>query len=320
MPIISVIVPVYKVEPYLGRCVDSILCQSFRDFELILVDDGSPDNCGRLCEEYAQKDSRVHVIHQENGGLSAARNTGIDWAFANSNSQWLSFVDSDDWIHSRMLEILLTAAVEHGVKISACGYGETCGETPAVEEGQHSLQLWTPEDFYVSQNTMAITAWGKLYHKSCFSQIRYPVGKLHEDEFTTYRILFDQEQLAVIQLPLYFYFQNAAGITKSLWKPQRLDAVQALGEQAAFFRKHGFQRAYEQAAIFYANKIIQQRHLLQESAISQEEKERYQQDLSQRLKEAGWKYILTYLRKEPSLYIEIFPGLYRIYKRLRGKQ
>ena len=95
---ISVIVPVYKVEAFLNRCVDSILCQTYEDFEIILVDDGSPDTCGALCDEYARKDGRVHVIHQENGGLSAARNTGIDWAFANSTSRWLAFVDSDDWV------------------------------------------------------------------------------------------------------------------------------------------------------------------------------------------------------------------------------
>ena len=99
MPIISVIVSVYKVEPYIRQCVDSILAQTFTDFELILVDDGSPDNCGAICDEYAAQDCRVRVIHQENGGLSAARNAGIDWAFANSDSQWLAFVDSDDWVH-----------------------------------------------------------------------------------------------------------------------------------------------------------------------------------------------------------------------------
>ena len=103
---ISVIVPVYKVENYLHRCVDSILGQSFADFELILVDDGSPDNCGSICDAYAVKDSRIRVIHQENGGLSAARNAGIDWVFAHSDSQWLTFIDSDDWIHGSFLQIL----------------------------------------------------------------------------------------------------------------------------------------------------------------------------------------------------------------------
>lgn len=93
---ITVVVPVYKVEQYLHRCIDSILVQTYRDFELILIDDGSPDSCGMICDEYAKSDSRIHVIHQENGGLSAARNAGIDWAFANSDSQWLTFIDSDD--------------------------------------------------------------------------------------------------------------------------------------------------------------------------------------------------------------------------------
>ena len=103
---ISVIVPVYKVEDFLSRCVDSILRQSYSDFDLILVDDGSPDRCGQMCEAYARQDSRVHVIHQENGGLSAARNSGIDWAIAHSGSRWLAFVDSDDWVHPDFLKVL----------------------------------------------------------------------------------------------------------------------------------------------------------------------------------------------------------------------
>ena len=107
MPQISVIVPVYRVEAYLDRCVTSILNQTFRDLELILVDDGSPDNCGALCDAYGRADSRVRVIHQKNGGLSAARNAGIDWVFANSDSQWLTFIDSDDWVHPEMLRRLL---------------------------------------------------------------------------------------------------------------------------------------------------------------------------------------------------------------------
>ena len=120
MPSISVIVPIYMVEPYLRRCVDSILAQTFPDFELILVDDGSPDNCGQICEEYARLDRRVLVIHQENRGLSAARNAGIDWVMANSDSSWITFVDSDDWIHPNMLKHLFELNRDHGTQISAC--------------------------------------------------------------------------------------------------------------------------------------------------------------------------------------------------------
>ena len=120
MPTISVIVPVYNVEIYLHRCVDSILAQTFTDFELILVDDGSPDNCGAICDEYAKKDSRVRVIHKENGGQSSARNRAIEAA----QGEWIHFVDSDDLIHPQMLEILYRAAQESGANISACSYTE----------------------------------------------------------------------------------------------------------------------------------------------------------------------------------------------------
>ena len=124
---ISVIVPVYKVEQYLRRCVDSILSQTFSDFELILIDDGSPDRCGEICDEYKQRDGRVVVIHQSNGGLSAARNTGIIWSLENSDSDWLTFVDSDDWVHSEYLERLFRAVNKYGTKISVSSRCEIIG-------------------------------------------------------------------------------------------------------------------------------------------------------------------------------------------------
>lgn len=237
MPEISVVVPVYKVEPYLHRCVDSILCQSFRDFELILVDDGSPDTCGAICDEYALQDSRIHVIHQKNGGLSAARNTGIDWAFANSDSHWFTFVDSDDWIHPQMLETLLSVAKDNDVRVSVCGYRETEGEQIMVEPEELEDKLWEPERFYTEKFVNATVAWGKLYARECFQEIRYPNGKIHEDEFVTYRILFAQERIAAVPAPMYAYFVNRVGITKSKWKPARLDAWEAYEQQIAFFEK-----------------------------------------------------------------------------------
>lgn len=243
MPQINVIVPVYKVEPYLRRCVDSILGQTFTDFELILVDDGSPDSCPAICDEYARKDTRVHVIHQENGGLSAARNAGIDWAFANSDSQWLSFVDSDDWVHPEYLERLLNAALEKDIAVSICGYTATKGAEPEIKHPQLQVQLWNTEEFFVSHNVNAVIACGKLYQKKCFGAIRYPVGKLHEDEFTTYKILFRNPQVAVISAPLYFYYTNCNSIMNSPWNPKRLDTYTALEEQIQFFATNGFEFA-----------------------------------------------------------------------------
>lgn len=243
MPQISVIVPVYKVEPYLHRCVDSILGQTFTDFELILVDDGSPDGCPAICDEYAQQDSRVRVIHQENGGLSAARNAGIDWAFEHSNSQWLSFVDSDDWVHPEYLERVLTAATEHNVSISICGYTESAGKEPPISGVEPVPQIWDPEDFYVQHNVNATVAWGKLYQKKCFRDIRYPVGKLHEDEFVTYRMLFSSANIAVVPAPLYCYYCNPQSITTSPWKPERLASIEAFEEQLHFYEENGYKKA-----------------------------------------------------------------------------
>ena len=246
MPQISVIVPVYKVEKYLKRCVDSILSQTFTDFELILVDDGSPDGCPQICDQYAQQDDRVYVIHQQNGGLSAARNAGIDWAFANSNSQWLTFVDSDDWIHPQTLEVLLKAARDNHVDVSICGFQKTNGEEGAISS-DFSVELWTPENFYVQYVTSAVVAWGKLYKKECFSEIRYPVGRLHEDEFVTYRILFQCEKIAFVDTPLYAYFQNSDGIMKSVWTRRRMDVLVAYEQQIAYFKYHHFKKAETRA-------------------------------------------------------------------------
>ena len=255
MPAITVIVPVYKVEPYLRRCVDSILRQTYTDFELILVDDGSPDNCGVICDQYAETDSRIHVIHQKNGGLSAARNAGIDWAFANSDSQWLSFVDSDDWVHPEYLERLLDAALENGTSVSICGYATTNGEEPIIDPQDLVPKLWNTEDFFVAHNVNAIIACGKLYRKDCFKEIRYPLGKIHEDEFTTYKILFTFETVAVISAPLYAYYINNDGITKSGMTRFKEDGFIALEEQIAYFDEIGYDRAMRSIIRHYMGKV-----------------------------------------------------------------
>lgn len=244
MPKISVIVPVYKVEPFLKRCVDSLLGQSFGDFQLILVDDGSPDSCGAMCDEYAQKDGRVVVIHRENGGLSAARNTGIDWAFANSEAQWLAFVDSDDWVHEDYLKRLYEAVENTGCKLSVCGFFRTTdGEFPEV--GKAAFSVMEAGEYYCSDTVhdgVTAVAWNKLYHKSLFEKLRYPVGKLHEDEFTTYRAVYQAGQVAVMEDVLYAYYQNPAGIMGSKWNPKRLHVLEAFEEQIAFARETGDER------------------------------------------------------------------------------
>ena len=239
MPKVCVIVPVYRVEAYLRRCVDSILNQSFGDFTLVLVDDGSPDTCGDICDEYAGKDRRIHVIHQKNGGLSAARNAGIEWCLSRGESEWLTFIDSDDWIHPAYLQTLVEAAEFGETRISACGFVLTEGEQPQAPPESMIFQKWDARRFYLEERVVATVAWAKLYHKTCFESIRYPVGRVHEDEYVTYRLLIENEVVTYVPAPLYGYFINPTGITRKPWSPKRLDALDAYEEQIRYFEERG---------------------------------------------------------------------------------
>lgn len=240
---ISVIVPVYNVEKYLRRCVDSILAQSFPDFELILIDDGSPDRCGEICDDYAARDARIHVIHQQNGGLSAARNAGLDYVFAHSDSQWLTFIDSDDWIHPVYLEQLINAVNDMNCKIAVCDYYRTDATDSLPEISAVAPELFTPEELWLKNRITATVACCKLYEKSCFESLRFPVGKLHEDEYVTYQALFSCNNVAYIPMELYYYYSNPESITKKTWSPKRTDSLIALKNQCGFFRKNGFCQA-----------------------------------------------------------------------------
>ena len=244
MSIVSVVVPIYRVEPYLYRCVDSILAQTLTDFDLILVDDGSPDRCGAICDEYAKKDARVHVIHQKNGGLSAARNAGIDWAFAHSDSQWLSFIDSDDWVHPQYLKWLYQTCIEYDTETSVCGYERT-GVEHIEELSDFRVKVYRPEDLWVTQYGETVIACGKLWKKTLFSQIRFPLAKQAEDLFITPQIVFVQEQIAFIHEKLYYYYQNTASIMNAAWSLKKLTMIEAHEKQLAFFRENKFMKAYQ---------------------------------------------------------------------------
>ncbi len=212
--LISVIVPVYNVEAYLGRCVDSLLAQTYENLEIILVDDGAKDWSGKICDEYAAKDPRIRVIHKENGGLSSARNAGLDVA----RGEYLAFADSDDWVEPGAYEAMLKLALERDVKLVCAGRydvesatGEKrkglCPPETEVISGQelvHRIFLWDNVDS---------AAWDKLYHRSLFRQIRYPLGKIVEDVPVTYRIALDAGKAAMLDMPVYNYFHRPGSIT-----------------------------------------------------------------------------------------------------------
>ena len=189
MPKISVIIPVYKVEEYLKRCVDSVIGQTLRDIEIILVDDGSPDNCPAICDEYAKKDDRVRVIHKKNGGLSDARNAGIDIA----KGEFLGFVDSDDYIEADMYEYLYDLVKKENAEISMCEFFHCYqGKEPEKNE-KISVETVDSETaiYYVLESKKAsLTVANKIYKREIFgSDLRFPVGKIQEDAFVIVDVL-----------------------------------------------------------------------------------------------------------------------------------
>ena len=282
MAFISVIVPVYNVEPYIHRCVDSILAQTFTDFELILVDDGSPDNCPVICDEYALADNRIHVIHQNNGGLSAARNAGIDWIFANSDSAWVSFVDSDDWVHPCFLEFLFRAVRETGQRVSACVYKSVSQYTPSEKE-TFSCEVMAWDTFYMRDWGNGVIACNKLYSKELFHGYRFPVGRLHEDEFLTYKLLYQAGKVATVDSVLYYYYQNESSIVKSEFTLARIDGIVGLSEQVRFAKEKGYDELYKSKVRDLAIRIIHYGNTCNEST---------------KLNETEKRQTLRYLRAE----------------------
>ena len=289
---VTIIVPVYKVEPYLCRCIDSIIGQTFHDFDLVLIDDGSPDRCGAICDSYSAKDRRIHVIHQNNKGLSDARNAGIEWALKNSDSDWISFVDSDDWIHPLYLEFLLSASEMYRTSVVIGGFIRTNGEPlPALAKDTECIHLSKTEDYYIGNNVNATISWGKLYKKSCYSSIRFPSGKCHEDEFITYRILFQYEYVTVVEQPLYAYFQNENGIMKSKWAPRRLDAIEAIEQQVGYFSSNGYIEIAQKRFSFLINKINESKKQIKLiDGITERARKKYLRQTNRRLRRVLIRY------------------------------
>jgi len=234
-PLISIIVPIYKVESYLRQCLNSILVQTYRNLEIILVDDGSPDKCGEICDEYQKKDSRIKVIHKKNGGLSDARNAGLNIV----TGEYIGFIDSDDWIAPDMYQYLLDGIKQYDSDIAVCEYFNVYNEK--------SVATYRTEDRYFAGNEamkallelkIGNYAWNKLYKVKLFEDIRYPVGMNYEDVRTTYRLVEKCKSVVALCQPKYYYRQNNFGIVyepsisnKISCVQSRMDRYRVLGEQ-----------------------------------------------------------------------------------------
>ena len=241
MPVITVIVPVYKVEQYLPSCVDSILAQTFSDFELILVDDGSPDGCGAMCDAYAKQDARIHVIHRENGGLSAARNSGMDIA----RGEYLTFVDSDDLISADYLTALLNAAREQDSEIAVCRFRRFTTGTPDTRSAPASVPVSSisPREavcmLYRGDERNPINACAKLFHSSVIGSMRFPQGRLHEDQAFVPIACYRALRVALVPAKLYHYRDRADSITTQTFSVKRYDDVWAIDQCIQFFEDRG---------------------------------------------------------------------------------
>ncbi len=323
--LISVIIPVYKVEAYLERCVDSVLAQTYENLEIILVDDGSPDGCPALCDKYAAADSRVRVIHQKNAGLSGARNAGIDAA----RGSYLSFIDSDDYVATDFIESLYKACVCTGSQLSLCRWmyvhgeelpekgRETAARAGSVEEEEVSgLRVYgrreLMEMLYDPDGAYFVVAWNKLYRRELFQGIRYPLGQIHEDEATTYKLFHRTGQGAFVDRPLYGYFVAPASITRG-FNPRRLDWIIGVKERLDFFEENGYAHLMPKALQAFADGMIDIYFGLVDFQPENREARRRIQELVRQ----GQKRVRAYgrfpLRTEVGYWLFVHvPGLYRV--------
>lgn len=235
--LVSIIVPIYKIEDCIKPCVDSILGQTYKNLEIILVDDGSPDECPKICDEYAKKDKRIIVIHKKNGGLSDARNVGIKKA----TGDFLFLLDGDDLILPETIEVLVENAEKHRADISVCAFFQFEQKAPREVGGSDEIVVCDTEQALASmmyQKGCSNSAWAKLYKKSLFEGIEYPKGELYEDLPTTYKVFAKAEKVVLCSKELYGYRQRAGSIVKKKFTEKRLRSLDFAKEQTEFIQEN----------------------------------------------------------------------------------
>lgn len=313
---ISVVVPVYNVEKYLDRCVSSILNQTFTDYELILVDDGSTDNSGRLCDEIKTHDSRIEVLHKDNGGLSDARNCGT----AVAHGKYIAYIDSDDYVTDDYLQLLHDMVVNYNADVAVGNFIE-------VNDGKELSsvdRLYSDNDIKVLTNREAlhmllatpcylqmVTAWGKLIKADIAKNNPFPIGRLREDEATTYRYYINSEKTVVSNAEIYGYYQNSASIMRSGKNRKKTeDALWALVERSVTLEKSGFEDEAKRAWLFVYGWLYE--------TISENPKERWTwKETYYSLQRA--KYISNNIKLKSFIYMH-FPYTFKMVQKLRGKE
>lgn len=236
LPLISVIVPVYKVEAYLDKCISSIVGQTYKNLEIILVDDGSPDRSGEICDSWAAKDDRIRVIHQENAGGGAARNTALDVA----KGDLIAFVDSDDYLAPDMFEHLY-GLLARGVDIAECGHLDVFDDNASFGCDDADVRTYKVQDAmaeHIGDRIFRQLLWNKLYRREVIGNIRFPIGKKIDDEFYTYQVLGNAKALIRSDKICYAYRQHETSIMHSMGARKHLQAVEAKVQRHAYVERH----------------------------------------------------------------------------------
>ena len=235
--LISVIIPVYKVEKYLEKCIESIIKQTYTNLQIILVDDGSPDNCGKICDEYAKKDSRIEVIHKANGGLSDARNVGINRA----NGRYIGFVDSDDYIKEDMYEKLINLIKEYNADVSICNLYDVIDGKEYVRNKDNGIHEYSRIDILkeiLLDKNIQSYAWNKLYKKELFDEIKYPIGKKYEDIGTTFYLFEKCNKIVVTSEPEYYYLKRADSLVNNVTESTILDYTEIIIQRYLYIKQN----------------------------------------------------------------------------------
>ncbi len=230
---ISVILPVYNVEEYLRRCVDSVLAQTYTELEILLVDDGSTDACPAICDEYAAKDSRVQVIHKVNGGLSDARNVGI----RASTGRYITVIDSDDYVTPDYVETLYAAIKDTGCAMAIGGHRVVYSSGSTFDRATGERTVLTAEEALrrmLYDDGVDVSAWSKMYERHLFDEVEYPVGRLFEDTATTYRLVDLAGRVALVSKPIYRYMVRQNSITGQTFSPRKMELITSTEEMTTY--------------------------------------------------------------------------------------
>lgn len=285
-PLISVIVPVYKVEAYLDPCVESIINQTYRNLEIILVDDCSPDRCPEMCDAWAAKDSRIKVVHKKNGGASDARNAGLDVFLGD----YVTFVDADDLVASDMVEVLFKGCVDNGADVSMCALQNFSENAPCLDGRNSSAEKILSGEFVCTQFFCCYgpNPVSKLFKRSVVKESRFILGrKMGEDAAFTYPILYAQERICFVQRYMYFYRSNPSSATGT-YSLNQLDELKTLQEMLSFYEEKKESKIYNAMALEYFARILAHESKMKKSGIQDAcAQERLRQEKMALMKKGG---------------------------------